>query len=294
MNARLIVFFGALTALIVAFALHVHFRNAMHAVGADQSIMTAQVAALGHANLLLQQEIDATRAKLESLRKSGGPKAKSSKAPTTTATAKSTPSTPDENSSVPIQPAVIADTPDLRELRVRAYVGERQLMFAGLFHQLGLTAEQLQRFDAIQAEYQQSILDLASTAKAQGITNGNDLAPTRKELVDARDAQLRELFGASYPAWEEANRTQGAHVMAGQVIPQIFQSTGPLDNTQSEQLIAIFAKHPLPGSGSGYDWNAIAKDASGVLTGQPLEALRTAISFWQLSDQMYAIASKRR
>jgi cell wall-associated NlpC family hydrolase len=293
MNARPLAFLVALAALIVAIAFHVRMRNAMSTLTAEQSTTTAQAATLEHANVLLQQEIDATRAKLESLRKPASSVAKSKKTPATSAPTKAPASAAADDSPVLVQQAVLADIPDLRQLRVRAYVGERQLMFAGLFHRLGLTPEQLQRFDSIQAEYEQGILDLASSAKTQGITNGTGLGPVRQELADARDTQLREVFGSSYPAWEEASRAQGARVMAGQLIAQTFQSTGPLDNSRTEQLIAIFAHHP-GASDEPYDWKAIAKDASGILTGQQLEALQTAISFWQLSDQMNAIASKRR
>jgi hypothetical protein len=289
MNPRLAFGFAIGAAVIALIVLHLQFRNRMGAANEAQTALAAQSVALAQRQAALQQEIDVARARLASLR------TKNAAAPSPVAAggARSENSTAGSEGSVTrIDSAVIADTPDLRQIRVRSYVGERRMIFAGLLHQLGLTPEQLQRFDAIHAEYLQATLDLDSSAKAQGL-RGQELRPLRQQLIDARDAQLRELLGANYSAWDEANHTQGARSTVGLLLQQTFPAVGPIENAQTEKLITIFARHAQPAAPGGYDWSTVATEAASVLNGPQLEAFKTALVFRQRSEEAQALAAKR-
>jgi hypothetical protein len=189
---------------------------------------------------------------------------------------------------------MIARDPQLRQLSVQAYVSQLRMNFHGLLHRLGLTPGQLNSFDAIQAEYQQGMLDLAASMMDQGITAPKAAAGLRKQLTDTRDARLRELLGDSYRDWVEANRTQGARSNVNQLLQQSFDAGGPVDGAQSEKLVAIVAKHQIPKSGGRFDWTAIRAETAQVLSGPQLEAFNSATSAKELSQQIAEPPGPRR
>jgi hypothetical protein len=294
MNTRIIVLVVLLGGVFLATGYDLQLRHRIDAASAEQTAVATRLAAATHNNDSLEQEIVALRAKAAALRRPARTSNPSTATARKSSDQKSDSAPPADTSATRISITAIADTPDLRQMRVRSYIGERRLMFAGVLHQLGLTAEQLQRFDAIQAEYQQGLLDVTSSAREQKLTSPSGLGALRKQLAENRDAQLRDLFGASSDAWDEASRTQIARVVVGQLLGQSYPAAGPVDGSQTEKLIAIVARHPLPGSSNGYDWNAVAADAASVLSGSQLDALKTALSFRQLTDQLQTIAAKKR
>lgn len=203
----------------------------------------------------------------------------------------STPAAAPNSNAARIKTSEIAENPALRAKRVQAFVGERRMIFAGFLHGLGFTPEQLARFDAIQAEYEQGMLDVAGSEAAHRIENSRSLAPLRQQLTDARDAQLETLFGPAYPGWQEANRMLGPRTAVAQLLEQTFQSAGPVDRSHAEQLIATVARHTTSESTAERDWNAIATDAATVLSGAQLEAFQTACAMRQAEARMRVVAA---
>jgi hypothetical protein len=175
---------------------------------------------------------------------------------------------------------------------VRAFVGEQRLKFAAVLRQLALTPEQLARFDEIQAEYQEAALDLASAAKKQGLKNSKDLASLRRDVVAARDAQMRALFGSGYGTWEDTLQSQGAREAADELLRQTYQSTGELPASEAQALYELVKRHATKAGRATYDWNAIAAEASNVLSGANLDAFRTALNLRILSERMTVIAAR--
>jgi hypothetical protein len=293
MNRRLIAGLVFVAGLIAAIGYDLRLRRAAYRIEASGVELARRTAEVERSATALPQEIAAARSKLETVKARAAKQApRIATVPAAVARKYSPP--PAADSPTRISSAVIGDDADLRALSVRAYVGERRLLFAGLLHELGLTEPQLQRFDAIQAEYRHGLLDLAASMATQGIKDATALAPLQKQLTETRDTQLREIFGDSFGAWEEASRTQGARVMVGQLLQQTFQTAGPVENAQIERLVTTAAMHVRRGAGSGYDWDAIATDAGGILDPAHLEAFKSAIAYRRLTDQMNVLSAPKR
>ena len=292
MKTRLILVVLLLAALAVAVGDHVRLRRAIAAAAAEHEAAQARLDGLRRNARSLEQEIAAIRAKQPALRQvRDASQATGGAAAARTTNTRRAPAKPTASTSQ-ARTATIAMTPELRQLRVRAFVGEQRLAFADVLHRLALTPPQLQRFDAIQAEYQEAELDLAGSASAAGVTNPKELASLRRQLSTTRDAALRDLFGTNYAAWQEANRTQGIRATVGELLEQAFPSTGPIDNAQTEALTALVTRHARSGNG-GYDWNAIDAELPAIVPGAPSAALKEAVALKRLSDQMHTLTTAR-
>lgn len=285
MKTRLTVIVFLLAALAAVVVFDLRTRRELDAADADRDGLVRQLDTLRHEEQNRAQQIVATQAHRDALRKLAV--AHPAAAPAKTDVA----ATADGSNR---QALAIAGNDELRTLRIRAFVGEQRLKFAAILHQLRLTPEQLQRFDAIESEYQQAALDLVSTAKAQGITNPKDLAPLRRDLAAKHDGELEALFGDNYGDWQNAWRAQGARATVDDLLQQTFQTGGAVSPAQSEALVAVVKMHMQPHTSTGYDWNAIATDAATVLTGPQLDAFRTALNVRTLTEKINVAASGRR
>jgi cell division protein FtsB len=285
MKLRLVLLPTALVIAVVSGLFHVRAVRTMRAQQAEHELTQQQIAALHRESTELARQAEALRQRLAALRQEPPPAAA---APTKAASAAK------RSLETKSDAVVIADTPELRTLRVRSFVSEQHTKFAGLFQRLGLSVEQLHRFDAIQAEYAQGFLDVQSSASEQGL-NGSDTNELLQHARDTRDAQLREVFGASFEAWQEANRTIGPRTQVRRMLEQMYPSAGPVENSRSEQLIAIVASHAQPhGIGVIYNWDAIGAEAESVLSGTQLTAFKDAAAWQRLSTEMAAVAARKR
>ncbi len=275
MSTRIVVAIVVMVVLVAAGVFDLSLRIRLAAADGASLRAMGDVSTAERESAALKQQIDSANAKGPAAQKSGA-----------------VASAPAKRDAGGDRATTIADDPKLRQLSVQAYVGQLRMTFDGLLHRLGLTPDQLRSFDAVQSEYQQAMLDLAASMKEQGMADPKAAAGLRKQLTDARDAHLRELFGDSYRDWEEANRTQGARSNVRQLLQQSFEAGGPVDSAQSEKLIGILAKHQIPKSGGRYDWAAIREETPQLLSGPQLEAFNSATSVKELSDRMTDLSAR--
>lgn len=284
MNRRLASSIVLLVLLAVVVGFDLRARQALRAVSADQNQVAARLAGLTTAERQRAEKIAATRTRLAERRKSTA--IAENTAPARTEVSASSGPTGGRMSS-------ISESETLRELRVRAFVGQERLKFAAVLRQLGLTVEQLTRFDRIEAEYQEAVLDLTSAAKAEGVTNPKEIASVGRDIAATRDARLRELLGEGYAVWEEASRDLGARQTVAELLQQTFQSSGAPEIAQVDALTAIMKRRAQAETGARYDWDGIAADAANVLSGPRLEAFRAAVAVRSLADKMNRVAGRR-
>lgn len=186
--------------------------------------------------------------------------------------------------------AAVSPSPELRRMHVQALVSEQRLRFAALLKRLGFTAEKLQDFDRIQGAWQEALLDDAQNATA------------RKQAVLTRDARLKELFGAANEQWIEANRSEPARAVVGQVVivQQMFQGSGALTTAQADELARIVAQHRIPASrelGAGpprYAWDRIGAAARTILADRQQDDFIAAVEYRRTADRMSARAARRK
>ena len=192
------------------------------------------------------------------------------------------------SASAPQLPAALArSSPELRELRVRAFVSEQRLRFAATLKRLAFDARKLSEFDHILSECQETLFDESATEA------------DRKQARQTRDARLKELFGPDYDQWVDANRNNPSHTMVTEIVRQTFQGSGALSTRQAEELTKIFGAHRVTAETAKagqarYDWDAIIADADSVLDPHQKEDFATAIRFRRVSDQMSALSAPKK
>jgi hypothetical protein len=173
-------------------------------------------------------------------------------------------------------------------MQVQAFVSEQRLRFAGLLKQLGFTAEKLQGFDRIHADFQQVMLDDSSTNAA------------RQQARQQRDAQLKELFGPAFEQWNDANRNQPARALVEQIVRQTFPGSGALTTAQADQLTRVVGQNRIPPSNppapgpARYDWERIVIDARSILAERQLADFEAAVQFRRASEEMAAMVAKKK
>jgi hypothetical protein len=195
---------------------------------------------------------------------------------------------------------VVAKDPELRKLSVGAFVKQRRVVFAALLKALGFSSEQLRRFDAIQAEYEEGLLDMAVAAEQQGWrTDDPRLSSIRAQLTSAMNGQCDQLFGPAKDQWKEANRLLGPRQVVNQIIQQNLQGIGALDKATADRLTAILATNrggstpSAPGAEpTGYDWNVVLPQAEGILTPAQFQGFKTSVDYYRAQAQMSGLAKR--
>ena len=282
MNVRSFVILAAAAAAVAAGLYHWKAIRAQSRMEADRSRVLADATEMRRLYAETSRQVVAARSELQGL--IADRMKRPAPAPSTGFSAPSTGAT----LASPTKSAAIAADPELRRLQVQAFVSDQRLRFAALLKRLGFTPEQVQQFDGIHGAYQQLMLDDAQTEVA------------RQQARQARDAQLRELFGPAFDQWADANRNQPARAIVAQIVQQTFQSSGALTTAQADELTRIVGQHRIPPSketGPGqtrYDWDQIITDAHSILADRQREDFIAAIEFRRASEKMSAMAAKKK
>lgn len=282
MNARLTVVIALLIGLIAVVALDVHDRSAAEAAMAERNEVARRLDGLAREERSRATQIEAAHTRRAALRAAADTKAALPNRDKTTNAAIADGQFP-----------VVVSNDDLRRLRMRTFVAEQRLKFDAILRQLRLTPAQLAKFDEIEAQFQESVLDAAGPSKARGAADRGDVAVSRQEVAAMHDARLRELFGDNYDAWQEARRTQGVRATADELLGQAFQGSAVIEASQAQALVGLLERHGRSSAGR-YDWERVAADAAGIFTGAQLDALRTALALRTLTEKMNAVSGGRR
>jgi hypothetical protein len=189
--------------------------------------------------------------------------------------------------------AKIGGDPQLRELDIKAYVDSQRLKYG----KLGLTAEQLQKFDAIQAEYEGRVLDLAIETQAGHLApNDPALAAKRQQIAQMQDAELQELFGPAYAQWKEDNIVPPERMLVAQVAQLALGGSGNFPDNEVGQLTSIVMTNRRPGTyptmAASYDWDAIAAQATAILNPEQDEGFKNGIEIFLAESRMRELTAK--
>jgi hypothetical protein len=194
----------------------------------------------------------------------------------------------------------LAKDPELRRLHVQAFVNQRRLAFAGFLKKSGAPPETQSRFDAINANYQQGLLDSALMAAAQEWRpNDSRLSALRSQLTADRNAQCEALFADDREGWVAASRTLGAREVVNQIIQQNVQGAGGYGEFLADQLTQMLAKNRLDPAAAatttdptGYDWDAALKSAASILSPAQLDGFRTSVTYYQAQARMNSFGGR--
>ncbi|MBW8781534.1 MAG: hypothetical protein JF599_06575 [Verrucomicrobia bacterium] len=179
-------------------------------------------------------------------------------------------------------------------LQQRAQLDNR---FAGLFKQLNLSPDQLDKLKGLLVERQTTAMDVYAAAREKGVNPGQNREEIQKMVSDSQaevDQSIRTTLGdTAYQQYQNYQNTQPQRTVVSQLDQRLSYSASPLTTAQTEFLVqALASTSPTATTGGGPDQlpapggpfgrsganvpitDAVIQQAQGVLTPSQLDALR--------------------
>lgn len=189
---------------------------------------------------------------------------------------------------------VMSKNPELARLvtaQQRASLDER---YAGLFKALNLNSADLEKFQNLLVEKQNTYRDVTQAAREKGLNmreHGDDI----RKLVDQANAEIDQTMKATlgdqvFNQYQKYEQTGAQRNLVDQLDRRLSYNGGRLQDQQTQQLVDILAANPVPrpttegqgGRGGGGNWNnasrmisdSAVQQASKILAPHQLAALQ--------------------
>lgn len=178
--------------------------------------------------------------------------------------------------------------PVYRELARTASRAQRHLGFQRFYRQLGLTPEQIERFEEIMVRQDQANLD-GQIARDLG----RDEQAVYRQSGPEWSAAMRELLGEG--GWKQLTdylRSLPIRSFVDATAARSYASTQPITLAQADQLIEIVLAHtPIYQQGKGTDpgkvnWNDVWEPAAKILSPEQLAAFENSVEVWSLQKRV--------
>jgi hypothetical protein len=178
---------------------------------------------------------------------------------------------------------VLRDNPELQLLQLAARRAHLETVYGLLWHRLGLSTEQTERFRDLFVAREEQLSDLLyATSKHGGVTNDPAVARLRTDLEVRHRTALRELLGdSSFRVFEDYERTAPFRDTASALIGAATVSGLPFTQEQAENLTRVFAqanddyRNGRWANAAGIDWDVVKAEARGFLSNAQIEFLLT-------------------
>lgn len=178
--------------------------------------------------------------------------------------------------------------PAYRELARTASQASRHLGFQRFYRQLGLTPEQIERFEQIMVRQDQANLDgqiardLGRDEQAVYRQSGPEWSTAMRDLLGDNGKKQLEEYLRSLPIRSFVDATAA----------RSYASTEPITLAQADQLIAVVLAHdPTYQQGKGTDpgkpnWNEVWEPAAKILSPEQLAAFENSVEVWALQKRL--------
>jgi len=192
--------------------------------------------------------------------------------------------------------ALLESDPKLLALYLKSFRANLSDRFGPLFQRLGLTPNQIAKWEDLATAQEQANVDLRAAAAAQGLNYAED--PGILAMKKQSREQLNQVFVAAVGAdvaQKINNGTSGYTAVPNGMVPMVTniatwaaQNGTPMDYQQMGALGTILASNFSPNSAAGgsIDWDKVASQATNSLSGPQVEALQTMASLYQLSGRV--------
>jgi hypothetical protein len=191
---------------------------------------------------------------------------------------------------------VLESDPKLIALYLKSFRANLSDRFGPLFQRLGLTPDQIGKWEDLATEQEQKNVDLRAAAAAQG------LSYTQDPGIVAMHNQDREQFEQGVLAAVGADVAQkiadglssysavpnGMVPMVTNIATWAAQTGTPINYQQMGQIGAILASNftPNPALGGSIAWDKVIAQATATMSGPQLQALQNAAALYQLSGMV--------
>lgn len=147
------------------------------------------------------------------------------------------------------------DNPEYQKLMALQQKGMLDGRYAALFKSLKLTPQQLENFKRLLVEKQTSLMDVLAAARAQGLDPRADPDAVRQLISGAQaeiDESIKTAIGdGAYSQYKDYETTLPYRNMVSQLEQRLSYSSTPLTDTQSQEMLRIFAETaPAPAAGA--------------------------------------------
>jgi hypothetical protein len=180
--------------------------------------------------------------------------------------------------------------PDYGRLYVATQRATLSPRYGQLYRDLHLTPDQILKFEDIQTECQQSMVDIWTEAEARGLST-SDTSVTRLTADPHRllEVDLQALLGiAGYEQYQNYDKGKDARELASALAANLYSSEAPLTAAQGAEFTKIIAantetkmtrmrddgKAPLYQEHKEINWAAVAAQAQGLLSAAQITALK--------------------
>jgi hypothetical protein len=198
---------------------------------------------------------------------------------------------------------LLASDPKLMDLFLRSYRANLSGRFGAAYLKLGLTPAQIQKFEDLATAHEADQMDLQAAAEAQGLTEAD---PGITAMRQASNKQFRAAVVAADipipPGVISPTRigTPPTQQFVDQLATTVALSSTPMTFAQVGQLTPILESagiSPLTGpqaTSPTIDWQKIALQATGILSGPQLQALQVQTSLYQLGGLVKQFYSQQQ
>ena len=196
--------------------------------------------------------------------------------------------------------SILAANPKLFALYLnyyRAFVGQE---FGTLYKRLGLTTEQIGKFEELMADHQDAAITLKAVALSQGLKESNPAIETlQQQEDDTLHAAVVALLGESgFAQFHQAARLAPVWPLVNDLATRVGLTSTPLSESQASELVQIIANADAGYRNGGaadpdetkIDWDEAMPQAQAILSEPQLSVLRMRSEFsrvTQLEDQFY-------
>jgi RNA polymerase sigma factor (sigma-70 family) len=178
--------------------------------------------------------------------------------------------------------------PAYREFARTASLALRHLGFQRFYRQLGLTPDQMERFEQIMARQDQANID-GQIARDLG----RDEQAVYRQSGPEWSAAMRELLGdEGKKQLEDYLRSLPIRYFVDATAARSYASAQPITLAQADQLIAVVLAHdPMYQQGKGTDpgkvsWNEVWEPAAKILSPEQLAAFENSVEVWSLQKRV--------
>ncbi len=196
------------------------------------------------------------------------------------------------------------NNPEYFRLTLQKFRAELGSQYALLYRTLGLSTDQIAKFEENLTKMRKAELELIAGASSQGVSPADSaLAPLVQQMMSDTFTELRELLGPSgFQEYNGFRRALSAADIVGSLAARVYSTTEPLSGLQGEQLTrAIVAQTQTvpvaPGSKTmrnETDWMAVAGEAKRILSPSQMAALQALFDVKALQAKMISISAAPR
>jgi hypothetical protein len=142
------------------------------------------------------------------------------------------------------------DNPQFQRLMAVQQKAGLDARYAPLFKKLSLPPGQIDQLKTLLVEKQMALVDVMSAARAQGVTDRQQVRALAAQTVGEIDNNIRTLIGADgLQQLQQFERTAPQRALVDQLATRLSYTSSPLTPQQSEQLVQILADNAAPAGG---------------------------------------------